>query len=474
MFLRSIRFTLTLWNSVILTAILLVFSVFIFATLKNQLYTETDKDLLVIAEAIASPTLEPFRACAPSVFDQVLEDFLGTKVAGKYVQVFDLSGKEGARTSNLESVSIPLTPSLRAEASRGKTMYSTHFQSAGGYPIRVVTYPVFIDATVTQLVQVGDSLLEASETLKKVLIVFAVSIPLCLILLGYGGWFLACRALKPVDAITKSAQKITAENLGERLNIVNADDEIGQLAGTINGMLARLEGSFTRVRQFSSDVSHELRTPLTIMRGEIEVAIRWAKEPEEFREILSSNLDEIKRMTDIIEHLLELARAEEGKLVLDIQEVDVYHLVSQIVPHEKLHAREKGVSIIVEGEHLMAFGDQLRLRMVLINLLDNAVKHTEAGGEVKVTVLAENEYVKISVLDHGPGIQKEEIPRIFDRFYRTDLSRNRAFGGSGLGLSLVKTIAEAHGGKVAVNSEFGNGTEFIVYLPSATTITSHS
>lgn len=465
MIFKSIRFTLTLWYSVTLAVILVLFSSFLYLTIRKQLYEEADRELLTIAEAVASPTLEPFRKSAPSVIDQVLEDFIGPKITGKFVQILNSYGKVYSRSKNLKEFTLPLTRAASQGARLGKITYETT-KAPGLYPIRSITFPLFTEGRLTWIVQVGSSLEGATDTLDKILLIFYVSIPLSLLLLCYGGWFLAGRALKPVDLITRSAQKITAENLSHRLEVVNPKDEIGRLAETFNSTLARLENSFKRTRQFSADVSHELRTPLTILRGETEVGLKWAKEPEEFRELLQSNLDEIKRMSDIIEYLLDLSRLEEGELPLNIQEVDLTEFLHDLVQQVKLLAEKKRVGLTFEGNTpVCVIGDRLRLRQIFLNLLDNAVKYTPAGGEVRLSLEAAAGDAKVSVMDTGPGIPAEDLPYIFDRFYRVDKARNRAHGGSGLGLSLVKSIAEAHGGRIEVTSEPGRGSAFTVYLP---------
>jgi heavy metal sensor kinase len=465
LFVRSIRFSLTLWYAVTLAVILILFSSFIYLILKNQLNKDIDKELLTIAEAVASPTLEPFRRAGPSVFDQVLEDFIGTRLTGKQVQVLDGNGKVAASSKGLEGLRIPLAKSTFRRAAAGKVTYETKV-NLDLYPVRTISYPIMADDQLQQIVQVGTSLKSAAEILDKVLLVFAVSIPLSLLLWALGGWFLAGRALKPVDLITRSAQKITAENLGLRLEVVNPQDEIGRLAETFNDTLERLESAFNRIRQFSADVSHELRTPLTILRGEAEVGLRWAKEPEEFREIFKSNLEEINRMSRIIECLLELSRAEEGGLSLERVSVDLEELLGELVQQTRLIDPEKGLKIVLAVRMPATIeGDWLRLRQVFMNLLDNAVKNTPDGGEISVVLEKAGRFARVSVVDSGVGIPAEDLPHIFERFYRVDKARNRADGGSGLGLSLVKTYVEAHGGEIEALSEPGKGSVFTVNLP---------
>ena len=450
-----------------LAVILILFSSFLYLTIRKQFYLEADRELFAIAEALASPTMEPFRNSAPSVFDQVLEDFIGPKAAAKYVRLFDSTGKVTASSKNFEEVALPLGKATLRKASRGKVEYRTEALT-GHIPVRSITFPVMSDGGLSRIIQVFSPLEQISEILRHILLILCVSIPLAILLFGYGGWFLAGVALKPVDLITRSARKITAENLGHRLEVVNPEDEIGQLASTFNTTLANLENSFKRTRQFSIDVSHELRTPLTILRGETELGLKLAKTPDEFRELLQSNLDEIKQMSQIMEDLLFLSKAEEGGLYLDLQEIELYEFLLELVQPLTQIAQATEVSVALQGTPPVVIrGDRGRLRQVFLSLLENALKYNHAGGSIIVALTPEADHVRVSVKDTGPGITEEHLPFIFDRFYRIDRSRNRAYGGSGLGLSLAKSFTAAHGGRIEVSSESGKGSVFTVILPLA-------
>lgn len=447
---------------------MLLFSSFVYVTIRADIYKETDRGLLSIAESLASPTMEPFRKAAPSVFDQVLEDFFGPKISDKYVQLLEPNGNVSAASKNLNNTRLPLSKKAQKKASAGSISQET--VSVSGLPlIRMITMPVYSDRHLARIVQVGISLNEQYETLRKFEIIFAISIPLGILVLCGGGWFLAGRALKPVDDITRSAQRITAENLSQRLIVVNPNDEIGRLAETFNSTLSRLEDSFIRTKRFFADISHELRTPLTIIRGEAEVGIKWAKDPEEFREILNSTLDEVNRMSAIVESLLELSRAEEGGLHLEAHEIDIPQfmtgLTKELQQQSRIMEQNKKV-VISHTTQVCILGDQRRLRQVFLNLLDNALKYTPDGGEVRIGISGGNGAAIMTVSDDGPGIPPEDIPHIFERFYRVDKSRNRGDGGSGLGLSLVKSLIEAHEGTVSVESTLGKGSVFTVTIPS--------
>ncbi len=450
-----------------LAVILLLFSTFIYLTTSNRLNAEVDRGLLAIAEAVASPTLEPFRTSAPTVIDQILEDFIGPKVADKFVQITNAQGKIFAHTKNLQLFSLPLDKTTRLMAGLGSSTYQTH-SGFNRYPLRIITMPIMENGRLVQVVQVGTLLDYTTDILDKLLVIFAISIPLSLFLLWYGGWFLADRALKPVELITASARKISAENLGLRLEVVNPNDEIGQLARTFNLTLDRLENAFNRTRQFSTDVSHELRTPLTILRGETEVGLRWGGNPDEFKKILKSNMEEIKRMSDIIGNLLELSRAEEGKLGLELTLVDLEQLFEDLCSQFRLQAQEKDITLTVAGRALHVHGDEKRLNKLFLNLLDNALKFTPSGGQVRITLDQDPKWAKVSVTDTGPGIPIADLPHVFEQFYRVDKARNRNDGGSGLGLSQVRSLSEAHGGRVELVSPPGKGCTFTVFLPLPT------
>lgn len=464
-FFRSIRFRLTLWYLVTLALILLLFSTFIYLTISNRLYAEVDQELLAIAEAVASPTLEPFRKSAPTVLDQILEDFIGPNVAGKFVQISDAHGRIFSSSTNLQNISLPLDKASLMFSGMGSSTYHT-YSNLLRYPIRAITMPVMEKGSMVQIVQVGMLLDYTTDILEKLLIIFAVSIPLALILLWYAGWFLAGRALKPVELITNSARNISAENLSHRLEIINPNDEIGRLAKTFNMTLDRLENAFNRTRQFSMDVSHELRTPLTILRGETEIGLRWGGDAEELKKILKSNMEEINRMSDIIGDLLELSRAEEGKLVLNPVPVELHQLLQDVCTKAAPDAEEKKIVLdLADGSDYQVSGDPARLRQIFLNLVENAIKYTPCEGKVSLAVDSEPGWAKVSVTDTGPGIPEADLPHIFEQFYRVDKARNRNDGGSGLGLSLVRALSAAHGGRVELFSLPGNGCTFTVFLP---------
>jgi signal transduction histidine kinase len=232
-------------------------------------------------------------------------------------------------------------------------------------------------------------------------------------------------------------------------------------------MIHRLHQSFAQVRQFSADASHELRTPLTIIRGEIELALRSPKTPEEYRSVLESTLEEIMRLTSIIDNLLMLAKADQGTYHANFSEVDLKALVDELYEDSEVLAESKNIHVELRaGEPITIVGDRLRLRQLMLNLIDNAIKYTPDGGTVKLSLEGHNGSAVFAVQDTGIGIPLEEQEKIFNRFYRVDKARSRELGGTGLGLSIARWIAELHRGTIGVQSEPNKGSTFTVTLPT--------
>jgi heavy metal sensor kinase len=273
-----------------------------------------------------------------------------------------------------------------------------------------------------------------------------------------------------VVGITRAIHKINLDNLSERLPLPKAGDEFAQLALTFNTMLARLADAVERIRYFTADASHELRTPLAILRGETEVTLRWAKDPEELRRTLTSNLEEIDRMGRIIDDLLSLAKSEAGELHLNLTEFSLSDMLQDIYLMGSSLGQPKEIKVALDLQverEIFIRGDQLQLHRMLLNLISNAVKYTPAGGSATLQLSISGTEAVIAVSDSGIGIPAQHLPHIFQRFYRVDESRNRAIGGTGLGLAIVKSIAESHGGRIEVASTPGVGSTFTVHIPLA-------
>jgi heavy metal sensor kinase len=264
------------------------------------------------------------------------------------------------------------------------------------------------------------------------------------------------------------AQNISSRSLYERMPVSDTGDELEQLSISLNRMIERLEEAFHHISRFSADASHELRTPLTIMRGELENAVQNPKLDADVREMLGAVLEETVRLSKIVDQLLTMSRLDAGEAFLDVSRFDFSELVRTTVEHMRLLADEKKLALKVDAAvEVQVEGDQSRLRQVVVNLLDNAIKYTPDGGCINVGVSGEPHKAVLSVIDTGIGISQEGQEHIFERFYRTDKARSRELGGTGLGLSIVKSIGAAHGGRVSVQSQEGRGSTFRFEIPRA-------
>lgn len=313
---------------------------------------------------------------------------------------------------------------------------------------------------------VGYPLTEIEQTLEELFRALKVGLPIVLIVAVIGGYWLARYSLRQVEVLTKAAQDISARHLNVRLPMPPVNDEIARLTATLNDMIARLEQSFQQIQQFTSDASHELRTPLAILIGELELMLRRPHTVEEYQAALSSALEEVVRLSKVVDGLLELSRAESGQVAIERELVNLSQLVQDVCEDFTLLAEEHNLRLEVKVQpFIQIIGDRTRLRQVLINLLDNAVKYTPSGGCIRVELRQEQLRAQLSISDSGIGIPAEDLPHIFDRFYRVDKARSRKVGGSGLGLAIVHWIVEAHGGTITVESIEGRGTTFHISVP---------
>jgi heavy metal sensor kinase len=278
-----------------------------------------------------------------------------------------------------------------------------------------------------------------------------------------GGWWIVSRSLRPVVAISSAAVKISAGDLSQRINVAEAESELGQLAAVLNSTFARLEAAFAQQQQFTSDAAHELRTPVSVMLTQTQTALNRERTAPEYRETVETCQRAAQRMRRLIESLLALARLDAGQEVLKRLRFDFAKTISDCAEMVKPMAEERGVKIISELSALEITGDSERLAQVVTNLLTNAIQYNLPDGEVRVKLEPQDGLAVLTVSDTGAGISAEDLPRVFERFYRADKSRST--GGNGLGLAISKAVVEAHGGTIEVASEENAGTTFTVRLP---------
>ena len=291
-------------------------------------------------------------------------------------------------------------------------------------------------------------------------------LPVALAITGLGGHWLARRALRPLDRMARHAERLTADNLEERLPVENPDDELGHLARVFNVSLGKIEESFAQLRRFTADVSHELRTPLTAIRSVGEVGLGDHPSEQGYREIIGSILEEADHLTLLVDTLLSLSRADADEVPLHREGIDLLALAREVTAHLGVLAEEKEQTLAVEGsEPVLVEADRLVLRQALVNVVDNAIKYSPRGSPVRVVVTGDATTGRVDVVDEGPGIPPAHLERIFERFYRIDKGRSREQGGAGLGLSLAHWAVTAHGGRIDVESKEGEGSTFRISLP---------
>jgi heavy metal sensor kinase len=313
---------------------------------------------------------------------------------------------------------------------------------------------------------VGISTVEIQEALNALILVMVGAGLLLLVLASAGGSIIIRKALHPVTEVITTAKKITADDLSLRIESKERADEIGALVETFNEMIARLERSVKKIKQFSGDVSHELRTPLTIIRGEIEVLLRKERKKEDYIQTLQSVLEEAARMEKIINDLLLLSRLEAMDPAQFKQKVDLVTIASRAIAQRKELATRKALRIITAfSDNGLIKGHPELLERLVLNLLDNAIRYTPKGGKITLGVKEQNKKIEFYIADNGLGIEAKHIPFIFDRFYVADPSRSKETGGVGLGLAIVKWIVDLHGAEIKVESKVDQGTQFTIYFP---------
>jgi heavy metal sensor kinase len=463
MAIRSVRARLTLWYTGLLTITFIILGCISYALVAYTLYEETDSALRSVAEVLARQSKHPAGTPYPPEVEDIFRNLFGFPPVDRYYEWLDPRGNIESDHGDLQR--FPLSPKAKENILEGIATFET-ITGIEPIPVRVLTWPVVETGRVTSVIRIGMSRKNFYMTMRRFLLIMLSLLPVALALAGGGGWMFAHRALKPVDRMTDVAKRIGSQHLRDRLDLTGTGDELDRLAATLNEMLSRLDSAFSEMRQFTADASHELQTPLTILRGEIEVALRAPRSIEEYTTVLKSALEEIERISSLVEGLLLLARADAGVLKMDQQTVDLARVVDEIMDRASHLAQMKSIKLLMGHiEPLETTGDFVHLKRLLLNLVDNGIKYTPSGGSVKVSLERKEEKALISIMDNGPGIPPDEQPQIFQRFYRSPEARSKGQGGSGLGLSIVKSIAEAHGGRIELESTPGRGSIFKVYLP---------
>ncbi len=465
----SLRIKLTLYYLAILSAILLFFGIAIYAYVYRSLLLTIDESLTYQMRKIERYISLSSGGAELGTENENSERLL--ELRPHAMQIIDDSW--GIRDELYASPNDRLEVD-KNELSRlvvGQTKYET-LKTPAGELLRVVTLRARAPEGGTYFIRLGYSLQAFQKAIRRTLILLGVAIPLALLLGSYGGFLLANQALRPVDRMTRAAEQIAAGDLSERVPEPARMDELGRLAATFNDMISRLQAAFERQKQFTSDASHELRTPLAVMRGDIEITLRRERSTEEYKRALTSNLEEIMRLSRLVEDLLTLARGDTGRIELRCESVDLNDLCRRMAEYITPLADHRDQTLTyepppgAETAPVIVSADVLRVKQLLLNLLDNAIKYTPLRGRVALRLKTEDNVAVITVADTGRGIPPEDLPHIFERFFRRSAkTADRTAAGFGLGLSIVKWIVDSHGGRIEAKSKVGKGTEFMVRLP---------
>jgi heavy metal sensor kinase len=458
-FIHSIKFRFTIWYLLVLAVLLIALSAGVYFYLSRSLYRSLDDSL-----EIRSTQIRSIQDILESIRQGEFQEELG-----EIVILYFYSGDQLMEVSP-RGISIPTPHELILQAIAGTSSFAT-IQTAEDEGLRLLAVPINLSilgpppGIQPATLVIARSTKQIDQALAGLVHTLIIAIPLALALAAGGGIFLARRALKPVDKIAQTAQEIEETDLSRRIN-VNTKDELGRLAATLNEMIGRLEKAFQRQKQFTSDASHELRTPLAVIEAESTLALQKERPSSDYRQSLESISQESRRMSSLIDQLLTLARADAGKEQWNFMEVNLGKLISNLSTDVEVLCQEKGLRFqLGQTQDLVVKGDEARLRELFMNLLDNAIRYTPAPGTISLSFRREGQMAVVAITDTGIGIPAEDIPFIFERFYRVDKSRSRAEGGSGLGLAICRHIAEAHSGKIEVESQVGTGSTFLVWLP---------
>ncbi|MBZ5601461.1 MAG: HAMP domain-containing protein [Acidobacteriia bacterium] len=463
---RGLRFRLTLSYVLFFTVLLVVIGLFFRKTLQSQMEGSV-RDALEEewGEAKGYLKIENQRPIWIADETDPEEAYIVSRIKHVFL-ITDANGVALDYDDTYESIGLDPAPEI-TKVIHGDPQITVRSDKTGT-PYMIKAGRVPDDRGRPYFFAIGRSLGPAHKTVSDLTRTYFFMLPVMIALTGLLGWALAGRAIRPVNLVSQTARDITGSNLSMQIPLRNAGDELDQLIDSFNRMTARLSQSFEQTRRFSTDVSHELRTPLTAIRGQLEVALFTAETPEQYREAMINALEDVEKLSSIVRALLLLSQAESGQLALQKTPLELGDVAADLVDQFQIPAEEKNVKLTADLVHdLVIPADRTQIERLLSNLLSNAVKYTPSGGSVKVRVSIADQpgWVQLVIEDTGMGIPAENLPHIFDRFYRVRNASAAAQPGLGLGLSFVAWIVEVHGGRIEVTSTVGAGTRFTILLP---------
>ena len=465
---RGLRFRLTISYLLLFSALLIVIGLYF----RHNLEVQTEGDVRAVLEEVWGEAKGYLRIDnARPLWTADPDDPEDAHIVDRLRYVILLTDSNGnvlIDSPTYNSIGIDSPNEIRRIMALKEPEFHVRWDAAGT-PYIIKAWYMSDDHGQRYFFAIGRSLADSIRTVKTFTEDYFLSLLAIIPLTGLLGWLLAGRAIRPVNDVAQAAQKITGSNLSLQIPLRGAGDELDNLIGSFNRMTTRLEDSFEQIRRFSTDVSHELRTPLTSIRGQLEVALFTAQTTEQYRDAMVNALEDVEQLSSIVRALLLLSQAESGQVVLQKTTFDLGDVAEDIVDQFQIPAEEKHVRLTARVEPGIAIlADRTQIERLFSNLLSNAVKYTPAGGTVQVRVRRDekNNWARIEIEDTGVGIPAENLPHIFDRFYRVRNPETNLIQGLGLGLSFVAWIVKAHGGQVEVTSAVGAGTRFTIRLPA--------
>jgi heavy metal sensor kinase len=465
----SIRTRLTAWYVSVLAILLLIFAVIVFIfqyiTLTRQIVHDEMQDAVTVEGLL--------------YFDghgqlHLKQDYYSRPqshlLVDRLMEVLDLNGAVLYHSNALNGQSLG-GPLVTGEGDRSPNERIVRLRD--GSHVLTISHIHGMDGRDV-IIRVGYSLRPLRDRMWQFVWLLGIAFLLTILLAGVTGQWIASKAISPIGLMAERAEGITANNLHDRLVVANPRDELGALATVFNHLLERLEQSFQQLQRFTADAAHELRTPLASLRTVGEVSLAEPRNAEQYRDAISSILEETQRLNHTIDSLLLLARAEEGNSSANSENIALVPLVTEVVNMLSVLAEEKGIRILLQGEdcNAEAYGDRGLIRVAFINILHNALKFSPQGGTVRVELVVAEAFVLVTVLDQGPGIERDEFDAVFERFYRgRGVSTNH---GNGLGLSIVKLIVNRHGGEAQFNQVAQGGASVTLRLPLASNVGRHA
>jgi len=462
-FYRKTDFKMTLWYFFTFLISILMICGFLYLRLKHQLIKEIDQFLLDETKEMERVLSQDSKeAYSLTRFE---DDVMPRKHYPFVFQILDPDGKTLYHSKDFWKVGYEHKETVLVNARNKKVTREEIRSPRRRTPYLIISTPVYRDGKLTEIIQLGTHLRFVRKNLSHFRNNILIALLIVLVLGVLGGWILARRSLSPIGYIASKARSITSENLTERLHPRETGDEMDDLIHTINEMIARLETSFKRMAEFTADASHELKTPICAMRGEAEVLLLKARTPEEYQEGLAHFIEQFDRLNQMINDLILLSKFDTSQAELKMVPLRLDLLIKELCHLFQVLADQKEITLEIDTlKEVKVVGDKVRLQQLFTNLIDNAIKYTPEGS-IRVTVEKKDGAALVKIKDTGIGIPKEEHAKIFKRFYRVDKSRSKETGGVGLGLSIAGWIANAHHGRIEVESELNQGSTFIVYLP---------